>query len=153
LLACARDAARRELPIVFHVVGDTDRDAELEATGCVEITGGYEPETVGALLGPLRGAIGWLPSVWPETWSYTLTELVEGGLFPVAFDLGAPAERIRRWGCGALLPVALWHDAAAVNDELLSLELPARLPRLESSGGEGLYGNLTDDYYDGFVRE
>jgi GT2 family glycosyltransferase/glycosyltransferase involved in cell wall biosynthesis len=153
LLACARDAACRDLPLVFHVVGDTDRDEELEATGCVEITGGYEPEDVGALLGPFRGAIGWLPSVWPETWSYTLTELAEGGLFPVAFDLGAPAERIRGWGCGALLPVALWHDAAAVNDRLLSLQLPARLPRFEVFGGEGHYVTLRDDYYHGFARE
>ena len=144
---------RLPLPIVFHVVGDTDRDAALAATGCVELTGGYEPEDVEGRLRPFRGAIGWLPSVWPETYSYVLSELEAGGLFPVAFDLGAPAERIREWGHGALFPVALWRDAGALNDRLLSLDVVERVPQPGRFGSDGEYATLTNDYYDGFARD
>ena len=44
LLACARDAAERDLPLEFVVVGHTTDDARLLATGRVFVTGPYEPD-------------------------------------------------------------------------------------------------------------
>ena len=44
LLACARDAASRGLPLEFVVVGSTTDDARLLSTGRVFITGPYEPD-------------------------------------------------------------------------------------------------------------
>lgn len=44
-----------------------------------------------------------LPSIWPETFSYVAQEIIELGLPIVCFDLGAPAERIRTYSKGFLL--------------------------------------------------
>ena len=39
--------------------------------------------------------LAFLPSIVPETWCFTLSEMWEAGLHVVAFDIGAQAERIR----------------------------------------------------------
>jgi glycosyltransferase involved in cell wall biosynthesis len=119
LLACARDAALRRLPLHFALVGYSWGDARLLDTGTVSITGPYRPDEAVALIRAQQADLGFLPSVWPETWSYVLSELWQAGLPVVAFDLGAPAERIRRSGSSAVLPLGL--PAAAVNDALLAM--------------------------------
>ena len=118
LLACARDAAERRLPLEFVVVGDTTGDEPLLATGRVFITGTYQPDEAVALIGAQQANLGFLPSVWPETWSLTLTELWQAGLPVAAFDIGAPADRIRATGRGFLLPLGL--PPAAINNALLA---------------------------------
>ncbi len=117
LLACARDAQARDLPLAFTVVGVTTGDEALLATGKVFITGDYQPEEAVALIARQGGLVGFLPSVVPETWCYTLSEMWRAGLFVIAFDLGAQGERIRESGRGRLL--ALDTPAPAVNDVLL----------------------------------
>ena len=37
------------------------------------------------------------PSIWPETFSYVVAEMTALHLPIVAFDLGAPAERLRSY--------------------------------------------------------
>jgi hypothetical protein len=56
--------------------------------------------------------VGFLPALWPETWSYTLSQMWQAGLSVVAFDLGAQAERIRATRRGRLLPLGLPPAAA-----------------------------------------
>ncbi|HVC61742.1 MAG TPA: glycosyltransferase [Acetobacteraceae bacterium] len=107
LLACARDAAERSLPLEFVVVGHTIDDARLLATGRVFVTGRFAPEEAVSLIRAQDASVALLPSVWPETWSFGLTELWRAGLSVAAFDFGAPAERIRRTGRGFLLPLGL----------------------------------------------
>src|SRR6185312_14461636 len=107
LLACARDAAERRLRLQFVVVGHTIDDTRLLATERVFITGRFAPEEAVPLVRQQDASLGLLPSVWPETWSFALTEMWRGGLTVAAFDFGAPAERIRRTGRGFLLPVGL----------------------------------------------
>ena len=118
LLACARDAAERSIGLEFVVVGDTTGDAELLATGRAYITGTYAPREAVDLVRAQNATLGFVPSVWPETWSLTLTELWQAGLPVAAFDLGAPAERISATGRGLLLPLGL--PPAAINDALLA---------------------------------
>jgi glycosyltransferase involved in cell wall biosynthesis len=107
LLGCARDAAERGLPIEFVVVGHTIDDARLLATGRVFITGRFAPEEAVTLIRAQDASLALLPSIWPETWNFGLTELWRAGLNVAAFDLGAPAERIRRSGRGFVLPLGL----------------------------------------------
>ena len=120
LLACARDAMRRDLALRFTVVGHTIDDDRLLATGRAFVTGQFaEGEAVGALR-TLRADAGFLPSVWPETWCYALSALWQAGLHVTAFDIGAPAERIgAQAGSGALLPLGL--AASDINDHFLGL--------------------------------
>jgi GT2 family glycosyltransferase len=118
LLASARDAAERGLPLEFVVVGHTIDDARLLDTGRVFVTGEFKPAEAVPMIRAQDAAVAWLPSVCPETWSFTLSETWRAGLRVVAFDLGAQAERIRRTGRGLLLPLGL--PPAAINSALLA---------------------------------
>jgi glycosyltransferase involved in cell wall biosynthesis len=106
------------LDLEFVVVGDTTGDEALLATGHVFIVGTYRPGEVVELIRRQKASLGFVPSVWPETWSLTLTELWQAGLPVAAFDLGTPAERIRKRGLGLVLPWGL--PAAAINNALLA---------------------------------
>jgi glycosyltransferase involved in cell wall biosynthesis len=118
LLACARDAARRDLPLEFVVVGPTTEDRALLATGRVFVTGPFRAEEADSLIRAQRAGLALLPSIWPETWCFALTDAWRAGLDVAAFDLGAPAARIRATGRGFLLPPAL--PAGRINEMLLA---------------------------------
>jgi glycosyltransferase involved in cell wall biosynthesis len=89
----------------------------------VRITGPYEAHEAVALIRRQQASLAWLPSIWPETWCYTLTEAWQAGLDVLAFDIGAPAERIRRTGRGWICPLGI--SAMALNDWLMALHSPA----------------------------
>jgi GT2 family glycosyltransferase len=118
LLAGARDAAERDLPLEFVVVGHTIDDARLLDTGRVFVTGEFRPEEAVDLIRAQDASVAWLPSVWPETWCFALSDVWRAGLHAVAFDLGAQAERIRRSGRGVLLPLGL--PPTSINSALLA---------------------------------
>ncbi len=107
LLACARHAARQQLALEFAVVGHTCDDARLLDTGVVHITGRYEENEVLELIRAQDAQLGFLPALWPETWSFTLSQIWQAGLDAVGFDIGAPSARIRATGRGTLLPMGL----------------------------------------------
>ncbi len=117
LLACAEDAARRGLDLHFTVVGHTTDDARLMQTGRVFVTGRYAEDEALALIARARPDLGFLPSVWPETWCYSLSLLWRAGLWPVVFDFGAQAARVTACGIGTRLPPGLPADR--INDVLL----------------------------------
>ena len=118
LLACSRDAAWRDLPLEFIVIGHSIDDERLLATGRIFITGEYRPEEAVELIRAQQASLAWIPSIWPETWCFTLTEAWLSGLNAACFDIGAPAERIRRNGRGLILPLGL--SASAINHQLIS---------------------------------
>jgi len=127
LLAACRDAARRALALEFVVVGHSVDDSRLLGTGRCFVTGEYRPDELPDLIAAQQADLAWLPSIWPETWCFALTEAWRAGLFVAAFDLGAPAERIRATGRGMLLPLGL--SPPAVNDALLAVR-PERAYRV-----------------------
>ena len=118
LLACARNARERGLNLMFDVVGSTIDDQSLIDTGHVFVTGPYRANEAETLIRARNATLGFLPSIWPETWTFALTELWRAGLRVAAFDLGAPAERIRRTGRGFLLP--LHSPPSEINDVFLN---------------------------------
>ncbi len=130
LLACVRDAAARCLPLRYTVAGFTADDERMLAAGPVFITGQYVEDEAVALIRAQAADIALLPSVWPETWCFTLGQAWRAGLRAAVFDLGAPAERVRRTGYGDVLPLGL--PAASLNNWLL--RGPAA-PRREAGHG------------------
>ncbi|HBK08822.1 MAG TPA: glycosyl transferase [Acetobacteraceae bacterium] len=118
LLACARDAQRRDLDLEFAVVGHTIDDARIMATERVFVTGEFGAGEAVALIAAQNAALGFVPSIWPETWCLTLGEIWRAGLSAAAFDIGAPAERIRQTGRGIVLPLGLSPNA--INNALLA---------------------------------
>lgn len=119
LLGCVRDARARGLPLEFVVVGHTSDDERLLAAGPVFVTGRYEEAEAVGLIRAQGAEVGFLPSIWPETWCFALTRAWEAGLGVAVFDLGAQAERVRRTGRGWVLPLGL--TPAAINGALLGL--------------------------------
>ncbi len=118
LLACARDAASRGLPLDFVVVGYSADDARLMQTGRVWVTGRYDEEEGEALLRAQGASLAFIPSTCPETWCFALSLAWRAGLAACTFDLGAQAERVRATGRGFLLPLGL--PAGAINAALLA---------------------------------
>lgn len=117
LLDCARDAAIQGLPIRFTVVGHTIDDAALIGAGAF-VTGPYLDAERESLIARQQATVGFLPSIWPEPWCYSLTGLLDAGLPTLCFDVGAQADRVRAVG-GSILP--LGTPAHAINQRILKL--------------------------------
>ena len=148
LQALATDAQNRDLPLHFAIVGYSDPALAvgLERAGVTQ-TGRYstddptldrvaraalqiaetghhwEDDETLDLVTQVSAAMILLPSIWPETYAYALTLALRTGLPVAAFDLGAPAERLRAYPNGHLLHSTLITDAAACNDRLLAIEI------------------------------
>ncbi len=147
LVACARDALARKLPIDFVVFGYTDEPKALARLRNVTVTGPYDEAALPSLLERQPCHLALFASVIPETYSYTLSIAFRAGLFPVAFDLGAIAERIRAAAWGALLPLSLMAEPAEVNDRLLSLSVAPAPDRPPVEPGQARYPSCGRDYY------
>jgi len=111
LQALAREASIHHGPFVFTVIGDGINAKALIQAG-VRVTGYYKSEDIDRLIEQADPHVVFLPSIWPETWSFVLSAAFRRGLPVVAFDLGAPAERLRRLSRGHLLPIDMaWRPA------------------------------------------
>ncbi len=145
LLGCARDACERQLDLDFVLIGYSCRDELLRDTGRVEITGRYAEGEVPMLIDKTAPNAALFASVWPETYSYTLSIALAAGLYPFSFDLGAPAERLRQLDWGTLIP--LDTEPAELNDLLLRTRLDPGPGRMNSVW-RASYADLLRDYYE-----
>jgi len=149
LQACATDAAQRKLPLEFRLIGYSDRDRELLETKKVTISGAYQEDELEGLLRKARCHLAFIPSLWPETYCYTLSAAFRWQIHPVAFALGAVAERIESAGWGDLIP--LDSSPQAVNDALLAVEPQPFPPGATRDALGARYPSFLDDYYDGLI--
>jgi hypothetical protein len=146
LQRCAYDAWKRGLPLAFIVIGYTNDDDGFRELPNVRLTGPYSAGGLPALLNFHKPHLCFFPAVWPETFSYTFSVALQCGLFPLAFDLGAIADRIRTSGFGELLPLDLSVEPERINERLLacgaalsSMAKP-RVPQVR-------YPDILSDYY------
>lgn len=115
LLACAREAAQRELPLQFVLFGTLGADvraadsAPLPAN--LQVTGPYVEAEVYGQIAAAGIDFCWFPPFWPETYSYTLSIPIRLGLPVLGSDIGAIGARIREHGWGAVYPWDLDTDA------------------------------------------
>jgi GT2 family glycosyltransferase/glycosyltransferase involved in cell wall biosynthesis len=119
ILDCARDAARRDLPLEFVVIGYTHDDLRLMDTGRARITYRFAPEKAVAEIRAQNADIAFIPSIWPETWCFALSDAWAAGLKTAVFDIGTQAERVRATHNGWVLPLAL--PPIAINNTLIAL--------------------------------
>jgi glycosyltransferase involved in cell wall biosynthesis len=93
------------LPLKFIVVGSWPayEDGYTSHDGRLRVTGAYRREDLPRLLEESGASLVMIPSIWPETFSYTTSEAILLGYPVVCFDLGAPAERVRALDCGAVV--------------------------------------------------
>jgi GT2 family glycosyltransferase/glycosyltransferase involved in cell wall biosynthesis len=121
LHSCAQAARRRGLPLEFLLYGFSCHDSLLEKAG-VKVLGRYRDDLAANDLRSLDPDLAWIPSLWPETYSYTLSLALEVGIPTIAFDLGAQASRLRRLGMEDLLiPLGMAKQPDLLNRRLLAI--------------------------------
>jgi GT2 family glycosyltransferase len=94
LKECAQYAYKFDLPVKFTVIGYTENDKYFDELPNVLITGKYKKEELPSLLKTHDCHVAGLFSVWPETYSYTLSEAMRANLRIACFELGAVSERV-----------------------------------------------------------
>ena len=89
-----------ELNIRLRLIGTSDEEIE---SPVFSQTGRYSREEIPRLTLEQDIDMFLIPSVWPETFSYTTSEIISMG-FPVAvLPVGAPVERVKRYEKGLVL--------------------------------------------------
>lgn len=99
LEATAIEAARRDAPIEFHLMGYAHRRLKTQPHASLSVHGAYQDDDLIRLLIRMKPDLVWFPAQWPETYSYTLSACLLAGVPVVAPCLGAFPERLsrRRW--------------------------------------------------------
>ena len=92
----------------------------------LEVTGPYAREALPDLIEAHGANVFLFPSIWAETFSYVVGELMAMRVPIVAFDLGAPAERLREYANARLVPEV---SAAAALDAVAALHRSRALGR------------------------
>lgn len=122
LVNCAADVKKRELPIQFVLMGFSLNDRVLEKAG-VEVVGKYEESEASQILKDIKPHAVWLPSTWPETYSYTLSIALQNSLPVFAFDIGAIASRLREVNQSeGLMPFSYIYEPKKINQFFLDLK-------------------------------
>lgn len=97
----------------------------------LRVTGRYRVQELPELLERQRVGVAFLPSIVHETFSYVTAELMHHGVPLAAFDLGAPAERLRGHPLGCIIPEV---DARVALDTLIAFH--QRLMAADGTGRE-----------------
>lgn len=133
LKAVAADANFRKLSVKFSLIGYSNIDEELQQSG-VAISGRYTSEADAIReLKLQKPDLLFIPSVWPETFCYTLSFAFNAGIPPVVFDIGAQNERVLERDVGIRLPISWRNDGGKINDELLKVDLDSLWQKSERS--------------------
>jgi GT2 family glycosyltransferase/glycosyltransferase involved in cell wall biosynthesis len=106
------------------VIGKTDPTRPLPRS--VTVHGQYKVSDIPALI-ERYGITHWIiPSIWPETFSFTTREALATGLPVLAFDIGAQGEAVRAAPNGVAVP--LDPDIGAAPSMLTALQDAVRAP-------------------------
>jgi O-antigen biosynthesis protein len=93
--------ARGDPAVSLTVIGTNETTHDWPG---VTVTGRYLPETLAEAIAGHEINLVFMPSVWPETFCYVAEEAMCLGLPLAVFEIGAPAERVRFYPKGKVLP-------------------------------------------------
>lgn len=79
--------------------------ADKYRTSNIKVTGDYSLNDLPNLIKEEQIDIFFIPSIWPETFSFTSSEVISTGLPVAVFDIGAPAERVANYSKGLVIPI------------------------------------------------
>jgi hypothetical protein len=129
------------------MLGSTDDDSAFSIFENVTLLGKYDESEFLEIIDKLSPDLTFFPSVYPETYSYMLSKMMVAGVYPVVFDLGAMAHRIRSLDWGRILPMSLVTSSSAiVNALLLTYSTPPSQGIFDLAHGRE-YPDILRDYY------
>jgi glycosyltransferase involved in cell wall biosynthesis len=117
-MATALDA--RGMKEQIMIFGALDGRGE---SSSIVVTGSYKRDDLANLMTKRNVNMIVFTSIWPETFSFVVAEVMSLGLPIICFDLGAPAERVRAYPLGRVVPFSdgatLIEAAVAFRNELI----------------------------------
>ena len=96
---------KSQMKVKFIVIGTTSLHNAFYRSedGLFEVTGPYDNKKISKILSEYRIGMVLIPSICPETYSYTTSEAIYSGYPCISFDIGAPAERIKKHNAGFVI--------------------------------------------------
>ncbi|WP_310621698.1 glycosyltransferase family 2 protein [Flexibacterium corallicola] len=89
-----------------------------KASRALRIHGRYKTEDLPDLVEKYSVDVCLMPSIWPETFSYVTEEIMTMKMPIVAFDIGAPAERVKSYHKGRLLSLSHANEYGMIFDTI-----------------------------------
>lgn len=96
----------RDLNVSISLIGKTDDDFDIKSDHFFEF-GEYRLEDLPKLAAESGADVFFFPSVWPETFSYVCSEILDMGYPLATFDLGAQQEKASGYEKGLVLSLEL----------------------------------------------
>lgn len=97
------EASRRN-DISIIIIGDISNELERPESRIYKAIGHYDKRQLPSIIEKYCIDIIFIPSIWPETFSYTTEEAIKMNMPLAVFDIGAPAERVRLYSKGLVVP-------------------------------------------------
>lgn len=91
---------KKKLNIKIIIIGTINKKIKSKN---IHITGRYNSNQLVELVEKNMIDVLFIPSVCPETFSYTTEESINMGLPVAVFNIGAPAERVKRYNKGIVI--------------------------------------------------
>ena len=91
---------REKLPINLVLIGEMSKSIKSKY---FRSTGRYQRDDLPQIVSSEKIDIFLIPSIWPETFSYTTQEIMMLKMPLMVFNLGAPAERVREYEQGYIV--------------------------------------------------
>ncbi len=129
VMALATFIEYHRLNVKLYLFGEVDSTLGLglDLISSIQLLGRYERNSLPELLEKNAIEAVWIPSICPETFSFTTEEALQMGLPVAVFRLGAPAERVQRYDRGIILEeerpdLILKRISAALEKDIDGLE-------------------------------
>lgn len=94
----------RNPEIEFHIFGKSEYPELQNNLSNYVFHGQYERSDLNRLLWENKINLICFTQIWPETYSYTVNEAVSAGIPILSLDMGAGAERVKRYNLGWVMP-------------------------------------------------
>jgi len=110
----------RKLKIPVTIVGSSYVATHPKIT----VHGNYVPDDLPIIISKQGINVILMPSIIPETFSYTISEAMKMGLPIVAFDIGAQGNRVKRYELGKVVPLGSSPDVilSAIQSALITAQ-------------------------------
>ncbi|MEE8428694.1 MAG: glycosyltransferase [Gammaproteobacteria bacterium] len=119
LEGCAMDAAKRNLPLFFTLLGISSVPLKKQPDIPLKELGVYKDSELIRLIKRERADVIFFPTLWPDIYCYALSSAMGTGLPIIAPDFGAFPERLNRYHSAHLLA---WESTAEEwNNYILSV--------------------------------